>query len=183
MTTSTTILTAEQVQAIADKYGIQPWTKKGAPRYYLNADALAEIIGLDQTFYKTGSCSGCSYIDLSGHEVSVAHSRAYGSGYYACKTYICEGRVYCDWEPYGEDIAELVAVRIAEMCGVDPDAGEVEEKYEVAAATDGYMAYYKDTVEDAEQTRAELSEKYPDRGYSVRHVMVGKRTRRVRPIQ
>lgn len=83
----------------------------------------------------------------------------------------------------GEDIAELAAVRIAEMCGVDPDAGEMEEKYEVAAATDGYMAYYKDTVEDAEQTRAELSEKYTDRGYSVRHVMVGKHTRRVRPIR
>ncbi|MDO4595947.1 MAG: hypothetical protein Q4B30_03110 [Coriobacteriaceae bacterium] len=47
MSISTTILSDEQVEQIADKYGITPWTKKGAPRYYLNLDELEDIIGLE----------------------------------------------------------------------------------------------------------------------------------------
>lgn len=114
MSVSKTTILPELVAAIARRYDIKPWEKKGDARYYLDLDALADIIGLEQAFYNTGNCSGCSYIDSGGDTVTVAHSRAYGKGYLAHKTYICNGRVYSDWEPYGADIAELIAARIME---------------------------------------------------------------------
>ena len=113
-TTSKISLTDEQVAAVACKYEIEPWTKAGDERFYLNLDALGDLIGLDQSFYKNGSCSGCSYVDDEGDEVTVAHSRCYGRGQFGCRTFISGGTIYSDWMPYGANIAELVAMRIAE---------------------------------------------------------------------
>ena len=184
MATSTTILSSEQVSQIAEKFGIVAWTKRGAPRYYLNLDELAEIIGLDQSFYNSGNCSGCSYTDLRGNEVDVAHSRAYGDGgYMGNKTYICDGRVYCTWEPYGESIAELIAVRIAEILGTDPDEGETEEKWGVVPSSKLYMSYYFDAESDAVERCEEMSAKFSDRSYEVHRVRIGGRTGRVTIIQ
>lgn len=184
MATSTTILTDEQVSQIAEKFGIAAWTKMGAPRYYLNLDALAEIIGLDQSFYNSGHCSGCSYVDIQGDEVSVAHSRAYGDGgYMGNKTYICDGRVHCTWEPYDENIAELIAVRIAEILGTDPDEGEAEEKWGVIPSSKLYMSYYFVAESEANERCEELSAKFPDRSYEVHRVRIGGRTGRMTIIQ
>lgn len=179
MTASTTILTAEQVEAIAAKYGIEPWTKKGDDRYYLNLDALADIIGLKQEFYRSGNVSDCSYVGLDGEEVTVANSRAYGKGYSSCKTYISGGIVHTNWESGYDDIAELIALRIVEMLGGDPDEGEVDEKWAVLPEVRGYMDYYFETESEAEAKLAEVSDKFPDRVYHVHQVKIGKRTNRV----
>lgn len=184
MATSTTILTNEQVSQITEKFGIAAWTKMDTPRYYLNLDALAEIIGLDQSFYRSGHCSGCSYTDLRGDEVTVANSRAYGDGgYMGNKTYICDGRVCCTWEPYDENIAELIAIRIAEMLGTDPDEGTAEEKWGVIPSSRLYMSYYFDAESDAAARCEELSAKFSDRTYEVHRVRIGSRTGRVTIIQ
>ena len=127
MSVSKTVVPPEAVAALARRFDIHPWEKKGAPRYYLNLDALGDIIGLKQSFYKTGYCSGCSYINMEGYEVTVAHARAYGKGQFSHKTYICENRVHCDWEPYGADIAELIAVRIAQSACDGNQGGSVAE--------------------------------------------------------
>ena len=179
MSISTTILSDEQVEQIADKYGITPWTKKGAPRYYLNLEELADIIGLEQSFYKSGYCSGCEYVGLDGERVSVAHARAYGDGgYMGSKTYICGGKVYCTWEPYGEDIAELIAARLLEIIGIDPDEGEVEEKWAAIPDEDDYYTYYGATRHEVEEKLAEAMSKWPERTYSIHRVRVGGRTGR-----
>lgn len=112
---SNTKIHENTVSRIAAKYNIRPWCKRGDVRFYLNTDALADIIGLDQDFYKSGSCCKCHYIDIDGEDVQVAHSRCYGEGRYSCKTYISGGVVFCDWAPYDANIAELVAQRVNEI--------------------------------------------------------------------
>ena len=184
MNTSTTTLTAEQIEAIAEKYGIKAWSKAGDDRYYLNLDALAEIIGLKQEFHKSGSVSDCRYTDIDGDEVMVSNSRAYGKGYGSCKTYIGgDGVVRTTWESRYDDIAELIALRIVEMLGGDPDNGEFEEKWAVVPEVAGYMRYFLDTESDAAAKLEEVSEKFPERAYSLHLVKVGKRTNRVTVIK
>lgn len=115
--TSTTTVTTDQLDQLIAKYQLKPWGKDS--RYYLNMDALADLIGLDVTYYKTGSVKGCQYVDADGDKVNVAHSRAYAKGGYGFpgnKTFIKAGKVYCDWKPYGEDIAELVALAVSKSC-------------------------------------------------------------------
>ena len=113
-TKSETALSEETVAKMVEHYGIAPWTKRnGEPRYYLNDEELSDLIGLRQNWYKSGNCSGCYYTDERGNEVSVAHSKCYGDGFIH-KTYIAGGRVYSTWQPYGANIAELVAMRISE---------------------------------------------------------------------
>lgn len=106
--TSITVLTDSQVKAFAEKYNVEPWTKKaGEVRYYLNQSELEEIIGLNEGHYNTGNVSNCSYINECGREVKVANSRAYNS--YFHKIYIANGVVNSTWAPYDENIAELIA--------------------------------------------------------------------------
>lgn len=109
-TKSETALSAETVAKVAERYRISPWTKRGDARYYLNANALLDIIGLRQDFHGSGNVSYCCYTDADGNDVEVANRKAYGK---FCKTYICGGHVYSDWQPYGADIAELAARNIA----------------------------------------------------------------------
>lgn len=105
---STTVLTDEQVKAFAEKYNVEPWTKKdGEVRYYLNQPELEKIIGLDEEHYNSGNVKHCSYTDEDGYEVEVAHSRAYMSGFH--KIYIANGIVNSSWAPYDANIAELIA--------------------------------------------------------------------------
>ena len=106
--TSTTLLTDSQVKAFAEKYNVKPWIKKdGEARYYLNQSELEEIIGLEEEHYNSGNVRYCSYVDENGHKVRVATRRAYMS--YFHKIYIANGVVNSTWEPYDENIAELIA--------------------------------------------------------------------------
>ena len=108
---STTTVTAESVADLVSRGIAKAWTnpRTGKTRHYINEDGLGSLIGLSVERYGTGSVSGCSYADAEGEEVVVAHSRAWGA-YDKC--YIEDGTVWCTWQPYGENIAELVAVRI-----------------------------------------------------------------------
>lgn len=106
--TSTTVLTDSQVKAFTEKYNVKPWIKKdGEARYYLNRSELEKIIGLKEEYYNSGRVSHCSYTDESGRKVKVANGRAYNS--YLHKIYIANGVVNSTWEPYDENIAELIA--------------------------------------------------------------------------
>lgn len=122
-TASTTKVAETAVAKLAEAGIAKPWTnpRTGKVRHYINLDGLAKLIGLEQSYYKSGNVSGCSYVDIDGDKVTVANSRAYGS--YA-KTYIEDGTVYTTWSPYGADIAELIAVRANE------DAEEEQEPTE-----------------------------------------------------
>lgn len=118
-TESTTTLTEAAVQQLGAAHKANTWTnpRTGKVRYYLDVDALRDIIGLDAEYYKTGNVRHCSYIDAEGDEVSVANSRAYGK---YTKTFIENGKVYTEWAPYGADIAELIASNIAK--DAEPEA-------------------------------------------------------------
>lgn len=177
-TVSTTKVVESAVRSLAERGIVKEWTnpRTGKVRYYINLDGMAQIINLDATYYNSGSCSGCSYTALDGDRVSVAHSRGWSC--YHSKVYIESGTVYCNWNPYGEDIAELVAVRANELCGVDPDGGEGEELYRVTCDDDAYMTYDHGTAEEAAAKADELNAKWPGRGYRVAHVRVGSRTGR-----
>lgn len=182
-TTSTTKIAKSTVSSLVERGIAKKWTnpRTGRVRFYINLDGMAEIIGLDATYYKSGSCSGCSYIALDGKLVSVAHSRGWSVHY--SKVYIEGGTVYSSWNPYGENIAELVAVRANELCGIDPDGGEGEELYRVTCGDDACMAYDFETAELAAAKAGELNAKWPDRGYRVAHVRVGARTGRAVEIR
>lgn len=87
----------------------------GRMRRYLNVDDMGKLIGMRVSYYKSGNCSGCSYINAYGDRVQVAHSRGWS---YASKVYVeSDGRVYSSWEPEDDCIAELVAMRINEAYG------------------------------------------------------------------
>lgn len=109
---STTTVTAEIVAELVSRGIAKAWTnpRTGKTRHYINEDGLGSLIGLSVERYGTGRVSGCSYADAEGEEVVVAHSRAWGA-YDKC--YIEDGTVWCTWQPYGENIAELVASRLA----------------------------------------------------------------------
>lgn len=86
--------------------------RTGKTRYYIGESGLARIIGLKTSWYKSGHCSGCSYVGPDGETVTVAHHRAYSDAWSKC--FIEDGTVMTTWKPYGENIAELVAKRIEE---------------------------------------------------------------------
>ena len=128
-TASTTKVAEMAVAKLAEAGIAKPWTnpRTGKVRHYINLDGLAKLIGLEQSYYNSGSVSGCSYVDIDGDKVTVAHSRAYGS---YDKTYIEDGTVHTTWDPYGADIAELIAVRANE------DAEEEQEPTEPTEPTE-----------------------------------------------
>lgn len=109
---STTIVSEDATQRLVDEHKARVWRnpRNGVTRYYLGLDALKDIIGLDVNFYYSGNVRRCSYIDAEGEIVRVANSRAYNRW---TQTFIENGRVYTEWAPYGEDIAELIALNIA----------------------------------------------------------------------
>ena len=76
---------------------------------------------LDVNFYYSGNVRRCSYIDAEGEIVRVANSRAYNRW---TQTFIENGRVYTEWAPYGEDIAELIARNIAKTDTGRTDGGK-----------------------------------------------------------
>ena len=106
--TSTTKVSEEAIKKIVTNGDAKGWRnpRTGATRYYINEEGLADIIGLEQDYYKSGSIRGCSYTGEDGDRVTVAHSRGYR---YDDKTYIEDGTVHSTWTPYGADIAELIA--------------------------------------------------------------------------
>ena len=109
--TSKTVLTNEQVEAAAKKFGMNAWTKPGTNevRNYLNKSSLEQIIGLNEEHYNTGNVRHCSYKDENGDRILVANCRAYTNCH---KIYICKGIVYSTWAPYDANIAELIAQSI-----------------------------------------------------------------------
>ena len=96
---STTIVSEDATQRLVDEHKARVWRnpRNGVTRYYAN-------------FYYSGNVRRCSYIDAEGEIVRVANSRAYNRW---TQTFIENGRVYTEWAPYGEDIAELIARNIA----------------------------------------------------------------------
>ena len=111
--TSTTTVSETVVRRLVADGLAKEWRnpRTGGVRHYINADGLHAIIGFEQTYYHTGNISGVRYIDGDGDTVTVAHSRGYRRD---DKTFIEDGTVYCSWTPYGADIAELVARKLAE---------------------------------------------------------------------
>lgn len=99
------------VERMAAEGIAKAWThpRSGKTRYYLNTDGMEKVIGLHVAYYKSGNCSGCSYLDADGEKVSVAHSRGWNEN--ISKVYIEDGTVFSNWNPYGENIAELIAVK------------------------------------------------------------------------
>lgn len=88
-----------------------PWRhpRTGKMRYYINTEGMEAVIGLSVSYYKSGHCSGCSYIDADGSEVGVAHARGWNER--MSDVYIQDGTVYSNWSPYGRNIAELFALK------------------------------------------------------------------------
>lgn len=113
---SETKLTQKQVEGVAEMYKISPWNKTGEDRYYLNLKQLNEIIGLTVEFHNSGTVSDCYYTGADGQKEDVANRRAWSTaGYgFSNKAFIEGDTVYCDWTPYGANIAELIAFRINE---------------------------------------------------------------------
>lgn len=109
-------LTQEQVESIAESYSITPWSKTGKNRYYLNMGALQDLIGLTVDYYNTGNVRDCYYTGADGEVEDVANRRAWSNSSYGGgnKAFIEDGKVFCDWSPYDENIAELIALRISE---------------------------------------------------------------------
>lgn len=182
-TKSDTTVSAETIEAMREQGIGSEWTnpRTGKVRYYLNASDLDKLIGLRVSYYKSGHCSGCSYERMDGERVQVAHSRGWSDW---SKVYVeSDGHVYSSWEPESDCIAELVAVRINEICGgVDPDEGATEERWTVRASEDGYMSYDYATEAEAEEHAVALNAKWEGRGYHIEHVIIGRVTGRVRRI-
>lgn len=145
-TASTTKVTETAVAKLAEAGIAKPWTnpRTGKVRHYINLDGLAKLIGLEQSYYNSGNVSGCSYVDIDGDKVTVAHSRAYGS---YDKTYIENGTVHTTWNPYGADIAELVAVR-ANEAAEDAEAGQEPTEPTEDERTESTTRAGKDGVEE-----------------------------------
>ena len=110
-TSDTTVSGTAVARLVADglaKEWRNPWA--GTVRHYIDTDGLHAIIGFEQAYYNTGDISGVRYIDVDGDTITVAHSRGYHRD---DKTFIENGTVYCSWTPYGANIAELVARKLA----------------------------------------------------------------------
>ena len=183
-TKSDTIISAETIKDMSEQGIGSEWTnpRTGKVRYYLNASDLDKLIGLRVSYYRSGKCSGCSYERMDGERVQVAHSRGWSDW---SKVYVeSDGHVYGNWEPEGDCIAELVAMRINEVCGdADPDEGETDEAWMVRASEDGYMDFEYATEAEAEESAVRLNAKWEGRGYHVEHVTIGRVTGRVRSIE
>lgn len=129
---SATMVSEDAAQRIVDEHKARVWRnpRSGVTRFYLYMDALEDLIGLDVEFYKSGNVRRCSYIDADGEIVRVANSRAYNRW---TKTFIENGRVYTEWAPYGEDIAELIALNIAKAVEPEVETEECDEKIDNAS--------------------------------------------------
>ena len=129
---STTIVSEDATQRLVDEHKARVWRnpRSGITRFYLSVDALEDLIGIDVEFYKSGNVRRCSYIDADGEVVCVANSRAYTSW---TKTFIENGRVYTEWAPYGEDIAELIALNIAKAAEPEAETEECDEEIDNAS--------------------------------------------------
>lgn len=129
---SATVVSEDAAQRLVDEHKARVWRnpRSGITRFYLSVDALEDLIGLDVEFYKSGNVRRCSYIDADGEVVCVANSRAYTSW---TKTFIENGRVYTEWEPYGEDIAELIALNIAKAAEPEAETEECDEEIDNAS--------------------------------------------------
>ena len=129
---STTTVTKEAAQRLVDEHKARVWRnpRSGVTRYYLNGDALEDLIGLDVEFYKSGNVRCCSYIDADGEVVRVANSRAYNRW---TKTFIENGRVYTEWAPYGANIAELIARNITKAAEPEAETEECGEEIDNAS--------------------------------------------------
>lgn len=129
---STTIVSEDATQRLVDEHKARVWRnpRNGVTRYYLGLDALKDIIGLDVNFYYSGNVRRCSYIDAEGEIVRVANSRAYNRW---TQTFIENGRVYTEWAPYGEDIAELIALNIAKAAEPEAETEECDEEIDNAS--------------------------------------------------
>ena len=129
---SATVVSEDAAQRLVDEHKARVWRnpRSGITRFYLSVDALEDLIGLDVEFYKSGNVRRCSYIDADGEVVCVANSRAYTSW---TKTFIENGRVYTEWAPYGEDIAELIALNIAKVAEPEAETEECDEEIDNAS--------------------------------------------------
>lgn len=129
---SATVVSEDAAQRLVDEHKARVWRnpRSGITRFYLSVDALEDLIGLDVEFYKSGNVRRCSYIDADGEVVRVANSRAYTSW---TKTFIENGRVYTEWAPYGEDIAELIALNIAKAAEPEAETEECDEEIDNAS--------------------------------------------------
>ena len=129
---SATIVSEDATQRLVDEHKARVWRnpRNGVTRYYLGLDALKDIIGLDVNFYYSGNVRRCSYIDAEGEIVRVANSRAYNRW---TQTFIENGRVYTEWAPYGEDIAELIAHNIAKAAEPEAETEECGEEIDNAS--------------------------------------------------
>ena len=129
---STTIVSEDATQRLVDEHKARVWRnpRSGVTRYYLGLDALKDIIGLDVNFYYSGNVRRCAYIDAEGEIVRVANSRAYNRW---TQTFIENGRVYTEWAPYGEDIAELIARNITKAAEPEAETEECGEEIDNAS--------------------------------------------------
>ena len=129
---SATVVSEDAAQRLVDEHKARVWRnpRSGITRFYLSVDALEDLIGLDVEFYKSGNVRRCSYIDADGEVVRVANSRAYTRW---TKTFIENGRVYTEWAPYGEDIAELIALNIAKVAEPEAETEECDEEIDNAS--------------------------------------------------
>lgn len=129
---SATVVSEDAAQRLVDEHKARVWRnpRSGITRFYLSVDALEDLIGLDVEFYKSGNVRRCSYIDAECEIVRVANSRAYTSW---TKTFIENGRVYTEWAPYGEDIAELIALNIAKAAEPEAETEECDEEIDNAS--------------------------------------------------
>lgn len=129
---SATVVSEDAAQRLVDEHKARVWRnpRSGITRFYLSVDALEDLIGLDVEFYKSGNVRRCSYIDADGEVVRVANSRAYTRW---TKTFIENGRVYTEWAPYGEDIAELIALNIAKAAEPEAETEECDEEIDNAS--------------------------------------------------
>ncbi|BDR56863.1 hypothetical protein [Xylocopilactobacillus apis] len=108
-------------ERVLEEYEPNSWTKPGTEevRYYLQAEDLEDLIGLDQTFHKSGRNASCYFIDEDGEKVKVSNVKGYGEGRTGHKTYISQNQVFSDWlrnDDY-HDIPALIAKRIEERYG------------------------------------------------------------------
>lgn len=129
---SATVVSEDAAQRLVDEHKARVWRnpRSGITRFYLSVDALEDLIGLDVEFYKSGNVRRCSYIDADGEVVRVANSRAYTRW---TKTFIENGRIYTEWAPYGEDIAELIALNIAKAAEPEAETEECDEEIDNAS--------------------------------------------------
>lgn len=129
---SATVVSEDAAQRLVDEHKARVWRnpRSGITRFYLSVDALEDLIGLDVEFYKSGNVRRCSYIDADGEVVRVANSHAYTRW---TKTFIENGRVYTEWAPYGEDIAELIALNIAKAAEPEAETEECDEEIDNAS--------------------------------------------------